>query len=139
MREGASLPAFTIAVEVRFNDVDGMGHVNNALYLTYLEHCRMRFFTEVAGSKSERDFPFILAHAALDYRSPMKLGAAPQVRMWTSRIGGKSWDFDYEIKDRKNGTVYATAKTVQVAYDYKLEKSTELAGSLKAFVKSLMP
>lgn len=134
-----SVPAFTVAVEVRFNDVDGMGHVNNALYLTYLEHCRMRFFTEVAGSTSERDFPFILAHAALDYRSPMKLGAHPHVKMWTSRIGGKSWDFDYEIKDRKTGVVYATGKTVQVAYDYPLEKSTELEGDLLALVKGLKP
>jgi acyl-CoA thioester hydrolase len=133
------MPAFTIPVDVRFNDVDGMGHVNNALYLTYLEHCRMRFFTEVAGSKSERDFPFILAHAALDYKSPIKMNAQPQVKMWTSRIGGKSWDFDYEIKDRKTGVVYATGKTVQVAYDYKLEKSDMLEGALLDLVKGLKP
>jgi acyl-CoA thioester hydrolase len=133
------MPAFTIPIEVRFNDVDGMGHVNNALYLTYLEHCRMRFFTEVAGSKSERDFPFILAHAALDYKSPIKMNAQPQVKMWTSRIGGKSWDFDYEIKDRKTAVVYATGKTVQVAYDYKLEKSDMLDGALLDLVKGLKP
>lgn len=133
------MPAFAIPIEVRFNDIDGMGHVNNALFLTYLEHCRMRFFTEVAGSKSERDFPFILAHAALDYKSPLKIGAQPQVKMWTSRIGGKSWDFDYEIKDRKTAVIYATGKTVQVAYDYKLEKSTELEGDLLALVKGLKP
>lgn len=133
------MPAFTIPIDVRFNDVDGMGHVNNALYLTYLEHCRMRFFTEVAGSKSERDFPFILAHAALDYKSPIKMNAQPQVKMWTSRIGGKSWDFDYEIKDRKSAVVYATGKTVQVAYDYKLEKSDMLEGALLDLVKGLKP
>lgn len=133
------MPAFTIPVDVRFNDVDGMGHVNNALYLTYLEHCRMRFFTEVAGSKSERDFPFILAHAALDYKSPIKMNAQPQVKMWTSRIGGKSWDFDYEIKDRKTAVVYATGKTVQVAYDYKIEKSDMLEGALLDLVKGLKP
>jgi len=133
------MPAYSIPVEVRFNDIDGMGHVNNALFLTYLEHCRMRFFTEEAGSKSERDFPFILAHAAIDYRAPLKMGASPVVKMWTSRIGGKSWDFDYEIKDAKTHVVYATAKTVQVAYDYQLEKSDVLEGELKAFVKGLMP
>lgn len=133
------MPAFTVPVDVRFNDVDGMGHVNNALYLTYLEHCRMRFFTEVAGSKSERDFPFILAHAALDYKVPIKMNAQPQVKMWTSRIGGKSWDFDYEIKDRKTGAVYATGKTVQVAYDYKIEKSDVLEGALLDLVKGLKP
>lgn len=131
--------AFSCTVDVRFNDVDGMGHVNNALYLTYLEHCRMRFFTEVAGSTSERDFPFILAHAALDYKNPMKMNAQPSVKMWTSRIGGKSWDFDYEIKDKKTAIVYATGKTVQVAYDYKLEKSDMLGGKLMDLVKGLKP
>jgi acyl-CoA thioester hydrolase len=133
------MPAYSVPVEVRFNDIDGMGHVNNALFLTYLEHCRMRFFTEEAGSKSERDFPFILAHAAIDYRAPLKIGHSPIVKMWTSRIGGKSWDFDYEIKDKKTAVVYATAKTVQVAYDYQLEKSDALDGDLKALVKGLMP
>lgn len=133
------MPAYSIPIEVRFNDIDGMGHVNNALFLTYLEHCRMRFFTEEAGSKSERDFPFILAHAAIDYRAPLKIGAQPIVKMWTSRIGGKSWDFDYEIKDKKTAVVYATAKTVQVAYDYQLEKSDVLEGDLLALVKGLKP
>ena len=133
------MPAYSIPVEVRFNDIDGMGHVNNALYLTYLEHCRMRFFTEVAGSKSERDFPFILAHAALDYKAPIKMGSQPQVKMWTSRIGGKSWDFDYEIKDRRTAIIYATGKTVQVAYDYQLEKSDMLEGPLLDLVKGLKP
>lgn len=133
------MPAYTAPVEVRFNDIDGMGHVNNALYLTYLEHCRMRFFTQVAGSTSERDFPFILAHAALDYKSPMRINAKPQVKMWTSRIGGKSWDFDYEIKDTQSGVLYATGKTVQVAYDYQLEKSDQLEGRLLELVKGLKP
>jgi acyl-CoA thioester hydrolase len=133
------MPAYSVPVDVRFNDVDGMGHVNNALYLTYLEHCRMRFFTEVAGSKSERDFPFILAHAALDYKVPIKMGAQPVVKMWTSRIGGKSWDFDYEIKDARTAILYATGKTVQVAYDYQLEKSDILDGDLLALVKGLKP
>ena len=133
------MAAYSCPVDVRFNDVDGMGHVNNALYLTYLEHCRMRFFTEVAGSTSERDFPFILAHAALDYKNPMKMNAKPQVKMWTSRIGGKSWDFDYEIKDTTTSIVYATGKTVRVAYDYRLEKSDMLEGRLLELVKGLKP
>jgi acyl-CoA thioester hydrolase len=133
------MPAFSVPVEVRFNDVDGLGHVNNALYLTYLENARMRFFTEQAGSKSERDFPFILAMAALDYKSPIKMGSQPVVKFWTARIGGKSWDFDYEIKDAKTSVLYATGKTVQVAYDYKIEKSTELSGKLLELVKGLKP
>ncbi len=130
---------YAVPVDVRFNDVDGLGHVNNAIYLTFLEHARMKFFTEEAGSTSEKDFPFILAHAALDYRIPIKMGAELQVTMWTSRIGGKSWDFDYEIKDRRTHAIYATGKTVQVAYDYQLERSDVLEGDLKELVKALMP
>ncbi len=133
------MTVYTVPVEVRFNDLDGLGHVNNAIYLTFLEHARMRFFTEIAGSESEKDFPFILAHAALDYKNPIKMGSQIEVRMWTSRIGGKSWDFDYEIRDRDKPMVYATGKTVQVAYDYVLEKSDILEGELKELIKGLMP
>lgn len=133
------MTVFEAPVEVRFADIDGMGHVNNAVYLTFLEHARMRFFTEVAGAQSERDFPFILAHASLDYKAPIRLGSKPVVRMWTSRIGGKSWDFDYEIRDREGPTMFATGKTVQVAYDYRLEKSDQLEGRLKDLVKRLVP
>lgn len=133
------MSAYTVPVDVRFNDVDGLGHVNNAIYLTFLEHARMKFFTEEAGSTSEKDFPFIIAHAALDYKKPIKMGAELEVRMWTSRIGGKSWDFDYEIVDRRTKAQYATGKTVQVAYDYYLEKSDMLDGELKELVKALMP
>lgn len=129
---------YTVPVEVRFKDIDGMGHVNNAVYLSLLEHARMKFFTEEAGARSEQDFPFILVHAALDYKAPMKMGAEPRVSMWTSRVGGKSWDFDYEMKDARTKVVYATGKTVQVAYDYQLEKSTMLEGDLKELVKALM-
>ncbi|MGB1586797.1 MAG: acyl-CoA thioesterase [Thermoplasmatota archaeon] len=133
------MTVYAVPVEVRFNDMDGLGHVNNAIYLTFLEHARMKFFTEEAGSTSEKDFPFIIAHAALDYKKPIKMGAELEVRMWTSRIGGKSWDFDYEIRDTKSAVTYATGKTVQVAYDYYLEKSDMLEGDLKELVKSLMP
>lgn len=132
--------AYTVPIEVRFKDIDGLGHVNNAVYLTFLEHARMMYFTKEAGSQSEKDFPFILAHASLDYKAPMRMDSKPEIRMWTSRIGGKSWDFDYEIRDReKDGIVYATGKTVQVAYDYYLEKSDRLDGELLEHVKSLQP
>jgi len=133
------MTSYKVSMEVRFNDIDGMGHVNNAIYLTFLEHARMRYFTEVAGARSERDFPFILAHAAIDYKAPIRMGGTIEVRMWTSRIGGKSWDFDYEVRDTKSGIVYATAKTVQVAYDYVLQKSDMLEGDLLKHIKALQP
>ncbi len=133
------MPIYTTPIEVRFNDIDGMGHVNNALYLTFLEHARMKFFVEEVGARSEKDFPFILAHAAIDYKAPIRMDAKPEVRMWTSRVGGKSWDFDYEVRDVESGAVYATAKTVQVAYDYQLDKSNYLEGELRELVKWLQP
>lgn len=133
------MSAYEVTAEVRFNDVDGMGHVNNAVYFSFLEHARMKFFTEEAGAESEKDFPFILAHAAIDYKVPIKMGANLQVRMWTSRIGGKSWDFDYEIRDSDKPVTYASGKTVQVAYDYFLERSDRLDGDLKDLVKALLP
>lgn len=131
--------AYNVGIEVRFKDIDGMGHVNNAAYLTFLEHARMQYFTKEAGATSERDVPFILAHAAIDYKQPIRLNDEVEVVFWTSRIGGKSWDFDYEIRDPDDHTLYATGKTVQVAYDYELDESCDLEGTLKQHIKALLP
>lgn len=133
------MPAWVRPMPVRFRDVDALDHVNHAVMLTYAETVRCDWFQEVAGYPSMAGLPFILASAHVDYKAPIAKSDPVELAMWVSRFGGKSWDFDYEIKDAKTGVVYATAKTVQVAYDYQLEKSDILDGELKQFVKGLMP
>jgi|SRR5690348_13285310 acyl-CoA thioester hydrolase len=112
---------FQHRLEVRFRDCDPMGHVNNAVYLTYLEQTRFAHWRSVWGQGAPQLPPgmpgVILAHVECDYRRPAKYGEVLDVRMRVAAIGRTSFQYEYEIVDESGRSVLA-AKTVQVMYDY---------------------
>lgn len=120
---------FTHRLEVRFRDCDPLGHVNNAVYLTYLEQARFSHWRAlwgfrrlprpkgVPGGEAEPTPGVILARAEIDYRIPARDGDVLEVRLGVSAIGRTSFSYDYEIVDQA-GRIVAMAKSVQVMYDY---------------------
>lgn len=107
-----------VPVQVRFRDLDAMGHVNNAVYLTYLEMGRLAYYRELMGLTHPRDFNFILAHVSIDFRSPLVLGETVYVGVRVTRVGRKSFHFAYELREGHSGRLVAEANSVQVMYDY---------------------
>ncbi len=107
-------------IQVRFRDLDAMGHVNNATFLTYFEEGRKEFFARVLKSTSLKDFPFILAQVVCRYHHPIELrDQVVREAIWISSIGGKSFSFAYEIYKRDGPEwIFATGESVQVFYDY---------------------
>jgi acyl-CoA thioester hydrolase len=93
---------------VRFRDCDAMGHVNNAVYSTYLEQARIG----IMGGLGE----MILARVEIDFRAELRAGEEVEVRSRCPRIGTKSFDLAHELwaGDR----LVAEAKSVLVGYDY---------------------
>lgn len=114
-------PIFRHTLDVRFRDCDAMGHVNNAVYLTYLEQARFAYWRDVWGNDVEGlpgEKPgVILARAEIDYRRPATYGDVLEVRMGLERIGRTSFTYVYEVDDRQGRRV-VDARTVLVAYDY---------------------
>ena len=112
---------FRHRLSVRFRDCDPFGHANNAVYLTYLEQARFTHWRQVWGRHFER-LPegtpgVILARAEIDYRVPATYGDELEVRIGLERIGRTSFIYVYEIV-AADGTLVATARSVQVMYDY---------------------
>jgi acyl-CoA thioester hydrolase len=113
-------PLFVHRLDVRFRDCDALGHVNNAVYLTYLEQARFKHWRALWQFDEDR-FPdpgIILAHVEIDYRSPAGIGETLDIRLALDGIGRTSFTYQYEIVNAGDGRLIATAKTVQVAYDY---------------------
>jgi acyl-CoA thioester hydrolase len=103
--------------EVAFRDLDAFGHVNNAVYLTYLENARVTYLRDVLGVDSLSSLLVIVASVQIDFRSRASLGDALEVGSRVSRVGGKSFDLDHEIRG-PGGHLVAEAHTVLVAFDY---------------------
>ncbi len=103
-----------VKLEVRYADLDTLGHVNNAVYLTYFEQARVHLLSEYYR-KTKGDFDFVIAHAEVDYLHPIFLEEI-RVRVWVSRIGNTSFTLSYEIYNSE-GILCARGNTVQVVYD----------------------
>ena len=97
---------------VRFRDLDALGHVNNAVYLTYLEQARVAFLTPAGYHPGS----MILARCEIDFRAQLELGETVEVALTPTRVGTKSFELTYEL--RAGDRLVAEAKTVLVAYDY---------------------
>lgn len=113
---------------VRYGDLDPQGHVNNAAYLTYLEHARVNYIRhlDLWDGKSFLKIGFILARVELDYKAPILMTDEIEVGVRTSRLGNKSLDMEYRVQELGGGKIFGEAKTVQVAYDYQTGQTIPL-------------
>jgi acyl-CoA thioester hydrolase len=109
---------------VRFNDLDGMGHVNNAVFLTYLEQARLAWFESYGEDESMPLTDVILARTEVDFRSPVVFGETVSVGVRPSGLGTKSFELEYEL--RVGERLVAEARSVLVGYDYDAGRSTEV-------------
>jgi len=105
-------------VQVRFRDIDGMGHVNNAVYFTYIEAARTEYLMRVMGAKAMDEVDWIVATASLAFKRPVAYGDPIEVRVRPSKVGSTSFTLSYEIRDTRDGGLVADGETVIVMYDY---------------------
>ena len=120
-----------IDIDVVLRDLDALRHVNNAVYATYLETARNIYVAELEGRKLSLEFHFILARQEIDFRSAAGLGDRLRVSLWPTRLGTKSFDFAYHIRNRDTGALVLEALSVQVAYDYDRQEPRELPADLR--------
>ncbi|MBL7845495.1 MAG: acyl-CoA thioesterase [Cyclobacteriaceae bacterium] len=114
-------------IQLRFKDIDKMGHVNNANYLTYIEIARVKYFEDVVGTdkKWSQQVGIILARIEIDYKAPVFLHDTIFVYTRCSRIGNKSLTLDWVIVREKQNQeeMVAQGNAVLVCYDYAHEKT----------------
>ena len=82
------MQGFRVATPIvpRFRDTDAMGHLNNAVYLTYFEVARTAYWTELTGTRNYHEVPFILAHTTIDFRSPAFVYEVLEVGIRVARL-----------------------------------------------------
>ena len=80
-------------IVVRYGDLDPQGHVNNAAFLTYLEHVRVAYVRHLGlwDGNSFLEIGIILARIEMDYKEPILMTDAVEVGLRTSRLGIKAW------------------------------------------------
>jgi acyl-CoA thioester hydrolase len=111
---------YEIAMDVRFRDVDAFGHVNNAVYSTYLEQARIDYLEDVVGEGIFDDVGFVIADLHVDFARPIDYDESVVVTVRAGELGTSSIPVEHEI--RADGSVAATAEGMLVAYDSEAEE-----------------
>ena len=105
--------------DVRFRDLDSLGHVNNAVYLTYFEIARIGYWRELFGPDGWKRMPFLVGDAYLKYIAPIVLPAQVTMGIRFKSFGNKSFVLEYQVKDVVTGKIMAEGLTTQVMVDAK--------------------
>ncbi|MCD0489848.1 acyl-CoA thioesterase [Pedobacter sp. MC2016-14] len=118
---------YKTAIETRFADFDMMGHVNNAVYFTFMEIGRSKYWKQ-AIQWDWKKTGVVIASASLNYISPVLIDDKISMYVRTSRIGTSSFDLEYLIVKLTNGdeVVCSRGKTVCVAYDYERQSAVPI-------------
>lgn len=121
-----------VPITVRWRDMDAMGHVNNAKYVSYLEEARVRWMLGVEGvSMTDRVAP-VVANTNVNYRAPIMWPNDISVELYVERVGGSSVTIAHRIVDQKDPSVlYSDGNVVVVWIDTQTGKSAPLPEAVR--------
>ncbi|MDP5075903.1 MAG: acyl-CoA thioesterase [Flavobacteriales bacterium] len=125
MEEPEGKEIFETSVEIRFADIDAMGHVNNAVYFSYFEQARMAYFKErVARIWNWNEDGVIVARNEIDYIYPVFLNDRMNIRLWVEHVGNKSFSVCYRV--------CATGKSVLFCFNHKEKRPQAIPEAWRA-------
>ena len=124
MAEKISDYKYKTPIFIRFSDIDNVGHVNNAIYLTYFEVARYNYWKDVIHWNL-REHGVIVGRTEVNYLKQITLEDQIFCYVRTTRIGNSSFDVMHVlVKITPHGEeICTTCKTVCVSYDYSANKS----------------
>ncbi|MFF9284343.1 acyl-CoA thioesterase [Streptomyces griseosporeus] len=124
----------TYRCPLRWADMDAYGHVNNVVFLRYLEEARIDFLF-----RPDKDFKqgSVVARHEIDYKQQLVHRHHPvDIELWVTEIRAASFTLAYEVKD--GDVVYVRASTVIVPFDFEQQRPRRITEEERAFLKEYM-
>ncbi|MEU6854061.1 thioesterase family protein [Actinacidiphila alni] len=120
---------------LRWADMDAFGHINNVVFLRYLEEARIDFMFRLAPGEGSVSFTggSVVARHEIDYLRPLVHRHEPvTIETWVADISAASLTVHYEVKDGE--TVYVRASTVVVPYNLAAGRPRRISAEEKSFL-----
>ncbi len=123
----------SVPVQLRFNDLDGLGHVNNSVYLSFYDIGKSRYFNAVKGEVIGVDqLDVVIAHVDVDFLAPVFLTDEIEVRTTVESIGNKSFTLLQQIVDTRTEEIKCTCRTVMVGFDRDTNSAKAISAEWRA-------
>ena len=128
--------SYSQPIDVRFADLDALGHVNHAVFITYMEHARTRWYGAYLDGRPFNDEGFLIARVEIDYRKPIFLGDPVRVDLRCTHVGHSSFALAYRLIRDGDQVVLAEGQTVQVMFDIGTHRPKPIRPQTAAWLRS---
>lgn len=118
-------------IQLRFNDIDQMGHVNNAVIMEFLDLGKSEYFTAVGLPPEEGDFTVMVVHVEVDFVGQIRFHDHVQVTTHVDHFGTKSLSVKQQVMNIDTGQVCVTCRTVMSGYCRSTGKSAIIPNTIK--------
>jgi len=122
-----------IKIQIRFADLDGYAHVNNSVYLSYLEIARTETYKDAFLYSVEQKVLLVLIESNIKYKASILFQDDIYIKVSISEVTGLTFTFNYEIHNGL-GKIFATAKTVHVLVNSVTHRPMRLTPEIKSFL-----
>ena len=125
---------------MRWGDMDAYGHVNNVVYLSYLEEARVDMLFTLGAEMGVKALSegILVARHQIDYKRPLVYHPrGVDIDLWVGTVKPASFEIDYEVHD--DHTLFATASSVLVPYDLAAARPRRITPEERTFLTRFTP
>ncbi|MBR0502663.1 MAG: acyl-CoA thioesterase [Paludibacteraceae bacterium] len=125
------------SIQIRFNDVDVLGHVNNAIQLNYFDYGKMKYFEALKKQRINwHESELVIVNLNVDFYCPVFMGDDIRVKTKVYEIGKKSVKLLQILFDEKTQTVKSVCHSVMCGFDTKTNTSVLISDEWKNLIQS---
>lgn len=134
-----SLFKHRLELQLRFNDIDILGHLNNTVYFSFYDTGKARYFEAIKGGNIDfRKVETVIANVDCAYISPIYFGENIEVYTRCLSIHDRSFRLQQVIVNSDTGEIKSAAETVMVAFDAELKKAISMPPGMRADLEKAM-
>jgi len=123
---------FEMTVPVRSTDIDEQNHVNNTVYLRWIQDVATTHWKSLASAQSQAAIGWIVLRHEIDYKTPASLGDEIILRTWVGQASRLKFERFTEIRRKIDNRLLAQGRAVWVPIDVRTGKPTRVSAELRS-------
>jgi acyl-CoA thioester hydrolase len=123
---------FEITAPVLPTDIDGQAHVNNTVYLRWVQDVATAHWEAIASAEARDAIGWVVVRHEIDYKAPARLGDEILLRTWVGQATRVRFERHTEIRRRADGTLLAQARTLWVPVSTATGRPTRVGEDVRA-------
>jgi acyl-CoA thioester hydrolase len=126
------MPPFSLPVTVTPADIDGLGHVNNVVYLRWMQDAATAHWETVAPASLKAEVIWVVTRHEIDYKAPAFVGDELVARTWVGEPSGATWERFIEIRRATDDKLLARGRSIYAALDRTTGRPRRVDPALRA-------